>query len=302
LSTTAKPTQPSQPEAPAPHDLEVVRVHVPRRSFASELRAIKIVWRRELIRFVNDRMRIVTSLVQPFLFLFVLGAGLQSVSSAGTHGVNLKTFMYPGILAISVMFTAMFSAASIVWDREFGFMREMMVAPVRRSSIVIGKVLGGATTAGFQGIIVLAIAGLVDVPYDPGLILGIFALQLLLAFSVTAFGVMVAVRMKQMQSFMGVMQMIVMPMFFISGALFPVSGLPRWLELLNRVDPVSYAVDPMRRLVFDHLTVSPLARDVLDRGITWWGWRVPGLLEAAVVLILGLIMLSVAIWEFSTIE
>lgn len=302
MSTTAKPTQPSQPEAPAPHDLEVVRVHVPRRSFASELRAIKIVWRRELIRFVNDRMRIVTSLVQPFLFLFVLGAGLQSVSSAGTHGVNLKTFMYPGILAISVMFTAMFSAASIVWDREFGFMREMMVAPVRRSSIVIGKVLGGATTAGFQGIIVLAIAGLVDVPYDPGLILGIFALQLLLAFSVTAFGVMVAVRMKQMQSFMGVMQMIVMPMFFISGALFPVSGLPRWLELLNRVDPVSYAVDPMRRLVFDHLTVSPLARDVLDRGITWWGWRVPGLLEAAVVLILGLIMLSVAIWEFSTIE
>ena len=126
---------------------EVFGVSVPARTLRSELRAIKIVWKRELIRFVNDRMRIVTALVQPLLFLFVLGSGLQRLSSAGTHGVNLKTFMYPGILCIAVMFTAMFSAASIVWDREFGFLREMMVAPVRRSSIVIGKCLGGATVA-----------------------------------------------------------------------------------------------------------------------------------------------------------
>ena len=117
----------------------VVRVSVPQRSLRSELRAIKIVWRRELIRYRSDRLRIVTTLVQPFLFLFVLGTGLQSVAAAGTHGVNLKTFIYPGILCIAVMFTAMFSAASIVWDREFGFLREMMVAPIRRSSIVIGK-------------------------------------------------------------------------------------------------------------------------------------------------------------------
>src|SRR5215472_14269805 len=160
---------------------EVVRVQVPRRSFASELRAIKIVWRRELIRFKNDRMRIVTALVQPFLFLFVLGGGLQQLASAGTHGVDLKTFIYPGVLCMTVMFTAMFSAASIVWDREFGFLREMMVAPVRRSSIIIGKCFGGATVALFQGVIVIALAPLVGVPYDPLLILGIFALQLLLA-------------------------------------------------------------------------------------------------------------------------
>ena len=196
---------------------EIVRVSVPKRSLASELRAIKIVWQRELIRYTSDRLRIVTTLVQPLLFLFVLGSGLQHLASAGTHGVNLKTFLYPGILCIAVMFTAMFSAASIVWDREFGFLREMMVAPIRRSSIVIGKCLGGATVAGFQGVIVICLAGLVGVPYEPLLILGIFVLQLALAFSITAFGVMVAIRIKQMQSFMGVMQMIVMPMFFISG-------------------------------------------------------------------------------------
>ncbi len=281
---------------------EVVRVHVPHRSARSELRAIKIVWRRELIRFVNDRMRIVTSLVQPFLFLFVLGGGLQRLASAGTHGVNLKTFIYPGILCMTVMFTAMFSAASIVWDREFGFLREMMVAPVKRSSIVIGKCLGGATVAGAQGVIVLAIAGLVGVPYAPTLILGVLGLQLLLAFAITAFGLSVAIRIKQMQSFMGVMQMIVMPMYFISGALFPSSGLPTWLTVLNRIDPLAYAVDPMRRLVFGHLHISAAARRVLDPGITWWGWRMPALLEAGVVLLLGLALLAVAVWEFSATE
>jgi ABC-2 type transport system permease protein len=236
------------------------------------------------------------------LFLFVLGSGLQRLASAGTHGVSLRTFIYPGILAIAVLFTAMFSAASIVWDREFGFLREMMVAPVRRSSIVIGKCIGGATVAGIQGVIVICLAGLVNVPYDPALILGIFALQLLLAFAITAFGVMIAIRIKQMQSFMGVMQMIVTPMFFISGALFPPNGLPGWLAVLNRIDPLTYAVDPMRRLVFSHLSISPAARRALDPGVTWWGWHVPALLEAGVIVALGLLMLGIAIWEFSRTE
>jgi ABC-2 type transport system permease protein len=279
-----------------------VRVFVPEHSIASELRAIRIVWRRDLIRFFNDKIRIAATLVQPLLFLFVLGSGLQQLSSAGTHGVSLKTFIYPGILCISVMFTAMFSAASIVWDREFGFLREMMVAPVRRSSIVIGKCFGGATVACSQGIIMILLAPLVHVPYSPTLILGIFGLQLLLAFTITAFGVMIAVRIKQMQTFFGVMQMIVMPLFFISGALFPASGLPRWLEILNRIDPLTYAVDPMRRLVFSHLTISPAARHALNPGVTWWGWRVPSLLQAAVILGLGLLMMAVAIWEFSATE
>src|SRR4051794_8745550 len=278
---------------------EVVRVRVPPRTWRSEVRAIKIVWRRELIRFRADRMRIVTSLIQPLLFLFVLGGGLSQLSAASTGGVDFKTFIYPGVLCIAVLFTAMFSAASIVWDREFGFLREMMVAPVRRSSIVIGKCFGGATVASFQGVILIALAGLVGVPYDPLLILGIFGLQLLLAFSITAFGVMVAARITQMQSFMGVMQMIVMPMFFLAGALFPVTNLPGWLTVLNRIDPLTYAVDPMRRLVFDHLDVSAAAHKALAPGVSWWGWHVPGVLEAGVVFALGLVMLAIAIWEFS---
>jgi ABC-2 type transport system permease protein len=280
----------------------IIEVAVPPHSLSSELRAIRIVWRRDLVRFRADRIRMVTQLVQPLLFLFVMGTGLQTLSRAGTHGVSLRTFIYPGILCVSVMFTAMFSAASIVWDREFGFLREMLVAPVSRASIVIGKCLGGATVACTQGIIMILLAGLVHVPYAPLMILGVLGLQLLLAFSITAFGVMIAARIKQMQSFFGVMQMIVMPMFFISGALFPASGLPGWLAVLNRLDPLTYAVDPMRRLIFSHLDISAAARHALDAGVTWWSWRVPGLLEAAMVLALGLLMLGIAIWEFTTNE
>jgi ABC-2 type transport system permease protein len=288
--------------APVGAPPEVVRVHVPPRSLRSELRAMKIVWRRDLIRFRSDRIRIVTSLVQPLLFLFVLGSGLQQISSAGTHGVDLKTFIYPGVICLAVMFTAMFSAASIVWDREFGFLREMLVAPVSRASIVIGKCLGGATVASIQGLILIALAGAVHVPYSPPLLLGLFGLMLLLAFSITAFGVMVAARITQMQSFMGVMQMIVMPMFFLAGALFPVTNLPGWLTVLNRIDPLTYAVDPMRRLVFAHLDVSAEAHKALAPGVTWFGWHVPAVLEAGVVLALGLAMLGIAIWEFSATD
>jgi ABC-2 type transport system permease protein len=304
--TTAFPVGASAPDgspptrADAPH--EIARVRVPARSARSELRAIKVVWKRELIRFSRDRLRILTSLVQPFLFLFVLGTGLSRLASAGTHGVNLRTFVYPGVLCIAVMFTAMFSAASLVWDREFGFLREMMVAPVRRSSLVLGKCFGGATVAGFQGVILLCLAGLVGVPYAPGLIAEVFALQLLLAFAITAFGVMFAARITQMQSFMALMQMAIMPMYFLSGALFPVSGLPQWLEILNRIDPLTYAVDPMRRAVFSRLHISAAARHALDPGVTWWGWHVPGLVEAGVVALLGLLMLVIAIVEFSHAE
>jgi ABC-2 type transport system permease protein len=140
---------------------------------------------------------------------------------------------------MSVMFTAIFSAASIVWDREFGFLREMLVAPVSRSAIVIGKCLGGATIATFQGIIMLALAGLADVPYDPVLMITLVGELLLLAVTLTAFGVMMAARITQFQAFMALTQMLVMPLFFLSGALYPLTGLPTWLSILTRLDPLT---------------------------------------------------------------
>ena len=266
---------------------------------AHDVRAVRVVWQREMIRFFNDRLRIVTSLIQPVLFLFVLGTGLSTITAGAVHNVNFRTFMYPGALSMAVLFTAMFSAASIVWDREFGFLREMLVAPIRRSSIVIGKCLGGATVATFQGVLVIGLAGLVDVPYSPSLIIEVFAMQTLLAYTLTAFGVMVAARIKTIQSFMALTQMLIMPLFFISGAMFPVHGLPTWLTVLNRIDPLTYAIEPIRHSVFNHLDVSADVRARLDPGITWMGWHVPALLCVAVVAALGIAMTAVAIAEFS---
>jgi ABC-2 type transport system permease protein len=277
----------------------LTQVRVPTRSASSELRAIKIVWERELIRYFSDRLRILTSLLQPALFLFVLGTGLSGLASAGTEGLNLRTFFYPGILAMAVLFTAIFSAASVVWDREFGFLREMLVAPVRRSSIAIGKCLGGATVAATQGVLMIAMAGLAGVPYAPTLLLGVLGLQILLSFMLTAFGLVVAARVTQMQTYMALTQILVMPLFFLSGALYPVTGQPMWLTVLNRVDPLTYAVDPLRRVVFSHLDISAATRERLDPGVTWGGWHVPPLLCVVLILALGLILLGVAIAEFS---
>jgi ABC-2 type transport system permease protein len=281
---------------------DVVAVRVPERSWRSEARAVRAVWWRELIRFADDRVRIGTVLVQPLLFLFVLAPGLQGLSAASTDGVDLATFMFPGVLCMAMWFSGMISAASLVMDRELGFLREMMVAPVRRSSIVLGKCLGGTTVATTQGVIVLALAGLVHVPYDPLLLLGIFGLQLLIAFTVTSLGVMVATTVTQAQTFNSVMQVLVFPTVFLSGAMYPVSGLPSWLSVVNRVNPLTYAVDPVRRLVFDHLDISDAASHRLAPGVTWWGWPVPSLLEVGIVLALGLAMLAVAIFKFTRTE
>jgi ABC-2 type transport system permease protein len=282
--------------------VEVVAVRVPERSWQSEVRAVRTVWRRDLIRFANDPMSIVAWLIQPLLFLFVLGPGLQSLSAASTDGVDLTTFMFPGTLCMALVYSAIFSAASLVWDRELGFLREMMVAPVRRSSIVVGKCLGGATIAATQGVVVLSLGGLVHVPYDPVLLLGMFGLVVLIAFTITAFGVMVAITIKQARTFTSVVQMFVIPMIFLSGALYPVSDLPAWLGVLNRLNPLTYAVDPMRRLVFNHLDISEAARQRLAPGVTWWGWRLPSVVEVGFVLALGLAMLAVAIFRFTRTE
>jgi ABC-2 type transport system permease protein len=281
---------------------DVVAVRVPERSWRSEARAVRTVCGRELIRFAGNRAQIMMWLIQPLLFLFVLGSGLQSLSAASTGGVDLKTFIFPGVLCFAVTFSGMLSAASLVWDRELGFLRELTIAPVSRASIIAGKCLGGAIIAASQGVVLLALAGAVGVPYDPALLLGVLGLLLLLAVTVTSFGLLVAVSIRQAQTFTSIMQLFVIPMVFLSGALYPVSGLPAWLRVLNRIDPLTYAVDPMRRLVFDHLDVSAAARGTLVPGVTWWGWQLPVAFEAVMVVVLGAALLSVAIWRFSRTE
>src|SRR6516162_2170896 len=283
--------------------VDQIRVAVPGGGLRHDLRAAGIVWRRELIRFRTDRLRAVTSLLNPVLFLFVLSTGLGVLAGHSLPpGISFKTFIFPGVLAMSVLFTAIFSAASIVWDREFGFLREILVAPVSRASIVIGKTLGGATIATFQGIIFLILAAFADVPYNPVLIITLIGELLLLSFTLTAFGVMMAARIKQFQAFMALTQMLVMPLFFLSGALYPLAGLPAWLGVLTRLDPLTYIVDPMRHAVFSHLPIPPGMAAALSPSVTWFGWPVPIALSLSIVALMGAGMLGIAIMEFQRPE
>lgn len=259
----------------------------------SDIRAIKVVWFRELLRFWKDRPRLIAGLAQPVLYLFVMGTGLSSMVPT-TSGVPFRVFLFPGVLCMAVVFTCFFSAGSLVWDRELGFMREMMVAPVRRSTILIGKCLGGMTAGTIQGLMMLAIGALGGVPLNLGTVATLFVELLLVCFALTAFGVAIAARMKSIQGFMAIMQMVPMPLFFASGALYPLRGLPGWLEVVTRFDPLTYAVAPLRAAVLEASGQTSLAPMV-----TWGSFVVPIWLDLAIVAASSVLGLAIALPSFS---
>jgi len=272
-----------------------------RSGAASELRVVGMVWERELIRYVRTRTRILSGLIQPVLFLFVLGYGMSSL--VGTiGGFNFHQFVYPGIVAMSVVMTAMFSALSIVWDREFGFLREMLIAPVGRSTLVFGKMFGGATVAAMQGTIMLVLAPLVGIRLTPLLVVQMIGLELLMAVAMTTFGVFVASRISRMESFQVVMQMLLMPMLFLSGALFPLSGLPPWLAFITRLNPLTYAIAPFRQVIFEAQNMSAVAREHFSTTVTWFGWPLPMWLELAIVVVFASTFFVLAVRGLSKTE
>ena len=280
----------------------VASVRVPRGGLGHEIRAALVVWEREMIRFRRDPARVVSSVVQPLLFLFVLGGGLGSLVQAGTGGVDFKTFLFPGVLAMSVLFTAAFAGISMVWDREFGFLREMLVAPISTTAILTGKCLGGASVATIQSVVVIILAGLVGVPYDPLMILELLVLLFIMSFMITALGLVLASRVKQVQSAMPLVQMIITPLMFLSGALFPLSNLPGWLSVVTHLNPMTYAVEPVRAAVFARLDIPDAARATLDPGIWWGSYEVPVLLQVALVSISAVALLLLAVKLFNRTE
>src|SRR5207247_4870816 len=204
--------------------------------------------------------------------------------------------MYPGIIGMSVLFSAIFGAMSIVWDREFGFLKEVLVAPIDRSAVAIGKSLGGATQAMVQGLILLILAPLIGVKLTLGSVVALVPLVFVLAFALSSMGVAIASRMRSMQGFQVVMNFLMMPMFFLSGALFPLSGLPAWMTILTRLDPATYGMDALRRAV---LSQSGLPSAVIDKlGLTINGQVLPIMLEAGIMLAFGIVMLAIAVVSF----
>jgi len=238
----------------------------------NNLVGVYIVWLREVKRFWRDKSRIVAAIAQPALFLFVLGTGLSGGFSkafaAGRAAQFLPgvkdyiTYMYPGIIGMTVLFTGIFSAVSIIWDREFGFLKEILVAPISRSAVAIGKALGGSTVAMIQGSIMLVFAPLVGVSLTPLIVLELIPLMFLVSFAMTSMGIVVAARMRSTEGFHMIMNFFLMPMFFLSGALFPLRGLPQWMDVLVKIDPLTYGIDMMRYVVIG-LNQYPIERDLI---------------------------------------
>jgi len=273
---------------------------LPAATHGATLRAVFIIWYRDVLRLTRDRWRLVVSLAQPLLYLLIFSTGLSSslrgASASFAPGLSYQQFIYPGVIGMAVLFTSIFGAMSIVWDREFGFLKEVLVAPINRSAVAIGKTLGGATQAMLQGLILLVLAPVVGVRLTVVGVLELIPMIFVLAFSLSALGTALAARMRSLQAFQVVMNFLMMPIFFLAGALFPLGNLPAWMTVLTRLDPASYGVDPLRRTVLEGSGVPAPAIHRL--GLSLFGQTLSVWADEALLLGFGLVMLSAAIAGF----
>ncbi len=213
------------------------------------IQTIYTIWQREIIRYWRDKARIISTIFMPLMFLFVFGSGLSKTLAMGNFGVDFVQFMYPGIVAMSVMSVAFFSTVSTVWDREFGFLKEILVAPVSRVAVALGKTLGATTIASIQALLLLILAPLIGVKISFLTIPQLIVFMLLLAFAISGMGLLISSLMKTTESFGLVMQVLIFPMFFISGAFFPLTAVPIWMRALSYINPLTYGVDAMRQIL-----------------------------------------------------
>jgi ABC-2 type transport system permease protein len=214
----------------------------------NELEAIWALTWRDLKRFSRDRSQILGALARPLLWLLFMGKGLRS-SVPQVAGVDYQHFVFAGAIAMSVLFSGMFQSITIIWDREFGFLKEVLVAPISRASIVIGKTLSGAAVTLVQGVLAVLFAPLVSIHLGVGELAALVGVIALLSIAITSLGVVIATRMQTFEGFGVISNFVVLPLYFLSGGVFPIEHLPRWMAILVRANPVTYAVDLMRHAI-----------------------------------------------------
>ncbi|MEK7849141.1 MAG: ABC transporter permease [Chloroflexota bacterium] len=253
------------------------------------LRGIYTIWYREALRLRRDRLRLVGHMLSPLLFLLVFGVGLGRTMGGMAPGLDFMQFLFPGIVGMTVLMTAFMSGVSVVWEREMGFLKEVLVAPIPRASLVLGKTLGGGTVAVVQGIVVLLLAPLVGISLSPVLLLKLLPLLLLEALALGGLGVLLASRMYSMEGFQMLMGVLVMPMVFLSGVFFPVRDLPVWLGVVVHINPVTYGVDAIRQVMLGEAAPRLLL----------FGQPVSVAQDILAVTVFGAIIVALAIWSFS---
>jgi ABC-2 type transport system permease protein len=252
----------------------------------TEMRALYTLWLREIKRFLRDRARIVISFVQPLLWLVVFAAGFGA--RIALPGVDYQQYIFPGIIGQTLLFTAMFMGVSVIWDKEFGFMKEILVSPVSRFTIFLGKMIGDSTAALLQGVIVFAFGFLLGIPFDPVTFIYALPIMLLITFGLVSLGLIIASFIGSLENFGAIQTFVNLPLFFLSGALFPITGAgtPEWLRVASMFDPLTYGVDALRTAIL---------------GSAWTPMQ-PLYINIGVVVLFDVAMIAIGTWAFSRMK
>ncbi|TAN43590.1 MAG: ABC transporter [Candidatus Methanoperedens sp.] len=244
----------------------------------SEIEGIYAIWLREAKIYMREKERVISSIVSPLLWIFAFGAGMGS-SFETVQGYSYQIFIYPGIVVMTVLFASLFYGVYIIWDRKLDFLKEVLVAPVSRASVFAGKVLGGATDAMIQVVFLLIIGLFISVPLTPIVIINAFLMLLLISIAMVSIGLVIGANLKSPEGFTLVINFVMWPMFFFSGALFPVSNLSGWLSVVTFINPLTYGVDAIR-------------------GIILGTHQFPIFLDVAVMLLFSLIAMGIGVLSF----
>ncbi len=236
-----------------------------------------------------------SAILFPIMFLFIFGSGLRGSIGMMGGGIDFVQFMYPGIMGMSVLMGSFMSGVSIVWDREFGFLKEVLVAPISRISVALGRTLGAATVATIQGIIILVLAPVIGVSISVWTVLALLPLMFLLAASMGSMGILLASRIKSTEAFQAIMQMLMFPMIFLSGVFFPMQDLPTWMSVIVKINPATYGIAAIREVVLGSSADSPFNIILFGHIMTIWD-------NIAVLAVFGFIMIILAMWSFGRQE
>ncbi|WP_174613699.1 ABC transporter permease [Virgibacillus ihumii] len=275
------------------------------------MEAVFAVWQRDVIKFFRDKGRLIGSFAMPFMFLILFGSGMsgamQAMLGGGSNSGPLANFdfvefMFPGIIGMVVFNTAIFSALSVVQDKEFGYMREILVSPMSRVSIAIGKVLGGTTVAVIQGLMMLIFVPFIGVSISLAMILQLIPIMFLVGFTISAIGLLIASSLKTSQGFQMVIQILLFPMLFLSGAMFPLNGLPLWMDIIVKINPLTYSVDMFKEIVLQPETMSAPLRQAMGLDLEVFGHVISFTEEIIVVGVIGAIFVTLATMKFSKSE
>ncbi|MGH9350143.1 MAG: ABC transporter permease [Vicinamibacterales bacterium] len=254
-----------------------------------DLKGAYTIWLRDVARFFRERSRIGIALTQPVLYLLLLGTGVDATMADVAEGVGFRQFMFPGIVAAAVLFAAVGSAISVVWDRQIGFMKMVLVAPVSRPAIVLGKVAGGASVATLQGTIALAVGPFIGLVFGWREVAVLVGLMLLLGAVMTSLGLMIAARQTSLEGFHLALNVLLFPMFCLSGAFFRLDNLPTWMSVLSALDPVTYAVDSMRGVALARTVPPRVLQDITLYSVTT---------NVTVLAALAIVFTVPAVWLF----